>query len=123
MHKSSVIILRIGLAITFIWIGMLILKQPAEWGAFIQPWAVKFIPVSITQLMIGTGALDILIGILLLTGSFVWLVALVAALHLIAILIASGVTSVTIRDVGLLAASLALLIDSWPFRKAGENVF
>lgn len=35
-------------------------------------------------------------------------------LHLIIVLTVSGITDITVRDIGLLAAMLALIIDSLP---------
>jgi len=71
MSKASFHILRVGIAITFLWIGILILKQPEAWGGYITPWAMKLLPVPIEQAMMGTAVLDILIGALLLFDTFV----------------------------------------------------
>lgn len=64
--------------------------------------------------MIMTAVLDIIIGFFLLIDSFVWLAALIGATHLIIILTVSGITDITVRDIGILAAVLALLADSLP---------
>jgi len=39
MDKASFHILRIGLAVTFLWIGVLILRNPEAWGGYMRPWA------------------------------------------------------------------------------------
>jgi hypothetical protein len=114
MSKTSFHILRVGLAITFLWIGILILKQPEAWGGYIAPWAARLLPVPIEQAMMGTAVLDIVIGIFLLVDSFVWIAAGVAALHLVLILTVSGITDITVRDIGILAAALALMADTLP---------
>lgn len=114
MEKTSYFILRIGLAVTFLWIGVLILKEPTAWGGYLQPWAVKLLPVSLDQAMFGTAVLDIVIGVFLLVGYWTWLAALAGALHITIVLVTSGITDITARDIGLLAASLALLMDSLP---------
>ncbi len=114
MRKVSFNILRIGLAITFFWIGILIFQHPEAWGGYLQPWAVKLLPMPIEQMMIGTAILDIVIGFFLLINSFVWLVALVGAAHLIIVLTVSGITDITVRDIGILAGVVALLADSLP---------
>jgi uncharacterized membrane protein YphA (DoxX/SURF4 family) len=110
MKISALSILRIGLAITFIWIGIMILKDPEGWGAFLEPWARELLPISLTSAMIGAGIFDVLIGLLLLIAPLVWLGALLGSLHLLIILITSGINEVTVRDVGLLAGTLALMI-------------
>ncbi len=114
MNKTSFHILRVGLAITFLWIGVLIFKQPEAWGGYLQPWAAGLLPIPIEQAMIGTAFLDIIIGIFFLLDSFVWLTALVGTIHLIIILTVSGITDITVRDIGILTAVIALMADSLP---------
>lgn len=113
MSRLSYHILRIGLAITFLWIGFLIFMEPEVWGGFLQPWVVELLPVSVKVAMTGTALLDVLIGVLLLLNFYTWLAAGVGALHLVIVLITSGFNSVTVRDIGLLAASAALALEAW----------
>lgn len=114
MKKASFHILRVGLAVTFLWIGILIFKNPEAWGGYLQPWAAGLLPVPIAQAMMGTAILDIIIGAFLLFDFLPWLAALVGAVHLIIVLTVSGVTDITVRDIGLLVGALALMIDSLP---------
>ncbi len=114
MKKTSFHILRVGLAITFLWIGVLIFKQPEAWGGYLQPWAASLLPIPIAQAMIGTALLDIAIGTLLLFDSLVWLAALAGAIHLIIILTVSGITEITVRDIGILGTVVALMAESLP---------
>jgi len=114
MKRIAFHILRVGLAITFLWIGVLILKDPEAWGSFIQPWAARLLPVPIVPIMIATGVLDITIGALFLFNTFVWLAALVSAVHIAIVLTVSGITDITVRDIGILAGSAALAADSFP---------
>src|SRR3989344_3963086 len=107
MSKTSFHILRVGLAITFLWIGVLILKQPEAWGGYLQPWAAGLLPVPIEQAMLGTAILDIVIGVMLLVGWLTWLAALVAGGHIFIVLAGSGVTDITVRGIGLLAGGKA----------------
>ncbi|MDP2696364.1 MAG: hypothetical protein Q8O87_03925 [bacterium] len=116
MSRKAIYVLRIGLAVTFIWIGVLILRNPEAWGGYIKPWVVELLPASVARIMIGTALLDIIIGIGFLINPLVWWAALLGAVHLIMVLIGSGITDITVRDIGLLAASLALLL-SWPMPK------
>ena len=114
--KSAYHILRIGLGITFLWIGVLIVKDPVGWGGYIQPWAARLIPIPIKDIMFGTGLLDIGIGAFLIIHIFTGFVAAIAALHLAVILITAGINDITVRDIGLLAATIALTIIEWPRR-------
>lgn len=104
-------IIRVGLAITFLWIGVLIFKQPEAWGGYIMPWAAGLLPIPLVQAMLGTAILDVIIGILLLIDSFVWLAAWVGALHIAVVLAVSGITDITVRDIAILAALAALIIE------------
>ena|SRR3989338_8890566 len=114
MKKSSFHILRVGLAITFLWIGILIFKNPEAWGGYLEPWAVGLLPVPLNEAMIGTAILDIAIGALLLADIFTWLAAFIGAIHLVIVLAVSGITDITVRDIGLLAGLIAIIADSLP---------
>lgn len=114
MKKIAFDILRIGLAITFLWIGFLILKEPEAWGGYIQPWANNFLLLPLKMTMIGAAILNILVGFFLLINYFTWIAALIGSLHLIIILIVSGVNAITVRDIGLLGATISLFINSAP---------
>lgn len=114
MNKVSTHILRIGLAITFLWIGVLIIKNPEAWGGYLQPWAEGLLPIPLAQAMTGTAILDIAIGVFLLVNFLPWLVALVGAVHLLVVFAVSGITDITVRNIGLLAGMLTLMIDFLP---------
>lgn len=113
MEKSAYHILRVGLAITFLWIGILIFRNPEAWGGYLQPWAAKLIPIPLAQVMIGTAILDMMIGFLLLIDALTWLVATISAIHLVIVLLVSGINAITVRDIGLLSSSLALAISAY----------
>lgn len=115
MQKLPFNLLRIGLAIVFIWVGVFIIQDPHGWGSMIQPWALKLIPGSLDQVMISTGTLDILIGIFMLFNIWTWLAAFVGAVHLLIVLVTVGVNVITVRDIGLLFATLALMAASSPY--------
>lgn len=114
INKTSFHILRIGLAITFLWVGVLIFEQPEAWGGFIQPWAAVLLPIPIEQAMIGTAILDIVIGILFLFDLFIWLAALIGSIHLVIVLVVSGINDITVRDIAILSATLALMAERIP---------
>ncbi|OGZ65721.1 MAG: hypothetical protein A3D34_03440 [Candidatus Staskawiczbacteria bacterium RIFCSPHIGHO2_02_FULL_33_16] len=102
------------MSITFIWIGILILKDPQAWGGYVQPWVVKMLPVSVEQALLSTAILDILIGILFLIDWFSWVAGIVATLHLAVVLTVSGITDITVRDIGLLAATIVIMLEDLP---------
>lgn len=113
-NMRSSLPLRVGLGITFFWIGILIFQHPDAWANFLSPWFTNLLPFSPVHLMQFTSLLDIAIGALFILGIFTRIVAMIASLHLVAILVSSGITDVTIRDVGLLGATLALFVENLP---------
>src|SRR3989344_3151506 len=113
MGNFSYHILRLGLAVTFIWIGVMILRDPAGWAGFLNPWAFELaervLPFSIGNALKATAILDIALGGLLLFNIFTRVAAFLAAADIAVILITSGIDGVTVRDIGLLGAALALI--------------
>ncbi len=92
------------------WIGVDIFRHPESW--------IGYVPISLPgglsreaglQL---NGAVDVVLGLLLVLDKLPKLAAGVAVAHLAGILITQGITAVIIRDVGLFGAALALLF--WP---------
>ncbi|OGI64437.1 hypothetical protein A2733_01365 [Candidatus Nomurabacteria bacterium RIFCSPHIGHO2_01_FULL_40_20] len=114
MNKTAYNILRVGLGITFLWIGIIILKEPEAWGSYIQNWVVELLPLPIKDIMISTAILDIIIGFLLLIDTWVWIAAIVGALHLVVVLVVSGITEITVRDLGIMAGMFALFAQTLP---------
>ena len=112
--KIAYHILRVGLAVTFVWIGIMIFQESTLWGAFLRPWAAGLLPIPLKAAMLATAALDITVGFFLLINRFVWLAASVGAFHIMLVLATTGITAITIRDIGLLSAALALAINYWP---------
>jgi uncharacterized membrane protein YphA (DoxX/SURF4 family) len=114
MKNSTYHIVRVGLGITFLWIGILIFRDPIAWGGFLRPWASDLLTVPLEQAMIGTAVLDFLIGFFLIVDYFTWIAATLGAVHLVIVLTVSGIDEVTVRDIGLLAAAIALIPASLP---------
>lgn len=107
-------ILRVGMAITFLWIGVLIFREPEFWGGFLKPWAANLLPVPLEQAMISTAILDIVVGFLLLIDVLSWLAALLGTAHLAIVLITAGIDVITVRDIGLLSGTIALFWGGLP---------
>lgn len=107
-------VLRIGMAVTFLWIGILIFKDPDVWGGFLQPWAADLLPVPLREAMLGTAVVDMAVGFFLLIDIGAWVAALVGAVHLAVVLATTGTTAITVRDIGLLGASISLFWEDLP---------
>ncbi len=119
MRKTSILALRTGLALTFIVVGVYIWLHPTIWYSMLLPWA-KGITVGGTArpVLQAVAIFDIFIGILFLLDLWTWIVALIASVMLVLSLAATGVSDATVRDIGLLGASLALLFATMPEKTA-----
>lgn len=120
-YGLSYLVLRLGLGLVFLWIGIDILRHPDLWLGFV-PESLPFgIPRAVALQM--NGFLDILLGILLMVRILPKTAAALAVLHLVGILVTQGINAILIRDVGLLGGALALLL--WPSssRARGWHLF
>ncbi len=108
-------ILRLGLGATFIIIGFFILRSPQGWATFLQPWAAGLVSkvLPVTDVMVAVGTFDIVIGIAFVSNLFMPIAAGLASLHIFTVLIVTGITEVTVRDIGLLAGTIGLLLDTF----------
>jgi uncharacterized membrane protein YphA (DoxX/SURF4 family) len=107
---KAILVLRLTLGITFLWIGFLILQHPDAWAQFLQDYFVKVLPFSTIALMTFTAYLDMTLGVLLLLNLFTPYVGIIGTIHMIAILISSGITDVTVRDIAIGGACFALFL-------------
>ena len=114
MKTGSFHVLRVGMAITFLWVGILILQSPEAWAGFIKPWVADLLITTPEKTMIGTAIFDIVVGFLLLIDFWAFWTSVLAVIHLFLVLIVSGIDAITVRDIGLLAGALALVVDLWP---------
>jgi hypothetical protein len=111
MPATSFLIIQVGLAFVFAWTGFLILKDTSSWAGILRgSWINRFLPVAPEKIMRGTAFFDIAIGLWLLSGLYLWLSALLAALHLLSVLLVTGIMAPSYRDVGLLAAAVGLCL-------------
>lgn len=110
LKRAALVVLRAGLATTFVWIGLFILQDPMKSASLILPWALPLMPLPLETLMLHVAVLDIVIGLMFLQHEGAWYGSLLSVLHLLLVLLVTGITAVTVRNIGLLAASAALLM-------------
>ncbi len=108
--ELPIFILRVGIGITFFLTGVLILKDDDKWTHMLPKWFLKFLPSPAQSFMMGTAALDLILGVWLLSGYYAGIAAVLGALHLAGVLIVSGKDEFheVYRDIGLLFACVAL---------------
>lgn len=80
------------------------------------------LPVSTA--MIINALFDILVGLLLLFDIYSWLAGILVAVHIFVVLSVSGINSITVRDIAILAAGIAVFItdNRWQFKKNNKII-
>ncbi len=118
LHASQMSI-RIGLAVVFLWFGVNKFIQPQYWvDAWMPQWAqhaAQVIGMSATDVIFLNGIFEVLVAVSFVTGFFTRAFAMAAIVFLGAILAIHGLDEVMVRDIGLIAALVALVI--WPERR------
>jgi uncharacterized membrane protein YphA (DoxX/SURF4 family) len=113
--ELAFLITQLGLAFVFVWTGILIFMDMPSWTGIIEKsWVKNFVP-SAHFAMQATAVFDIIVGAWLFSGIVLWIPALLAALHLVSVLLVTGIMGPSYRDVGLLAMAVALTLHSGQF--------
>lgn len=111
MSETGKILLRISMSLVFLWFGLNQLFDPNTFLGYLPSYALDFassMSIDPTLLIIGNGIFDTLFGLLLMSGIFVRIVALIIAIHIFSIGIGLGYNDVMIRDLGLTLATLSI---------------
>lgn len=111
--KYSTVLVRLGIAAVFLWFGIDKFIHPINWIGWVPDWMKALIPVSMLTFMYFHGAVETLVGVLLVVGYKVRFAALVASITIVGVLLAmigTGQAEMMLRDAGLLAASLSLFL-------------
>ncbi len=127
--ETGKIILRLGIALLFLWFGINQLVFPQDFMGYLPIWVhtdgsgmhhmmhASIQPIGgASGLLIINGIAEVILGLLLLLGLFTRWAALLLALHLASIAVSLGYNDVAIRDVALAIATLSIFFmghDSW----------
>lgn len=113
--ETGKIILRISLSLVFLYFGFSQIISPDEWSSLVPEFLAGKI-ITVNNLVVMNGILEITLGIFLLIGLYTRFSALVLALHLGFITLHLGFNPIGIRDFGLTIATLSIFfngIDKW----------
>ena len=116
MHSKDIapVVLRISLALVFLYFGFQQISNPDSWISFVPEWII--LPgMTTNNFVILNGVIELLFGTFLIVGLYVRFSALILSLHLFGIAFSIGFTPLGVRDFGLAFATLALYL--WGFDK------
>ncbi len=102
--------LRVGLGLTFVFIGIDILRHPTMWLGYVPQETLLGFNQE-TMLRMG-GLFDMVVGTLLIIKAWPRLAGALAVLHLIGIFTLNGIDGVLARNIGLLGTAIAITV--WP---------
>jgi uncharacterized membrane protein YphA (DoxX/SURF4 family) len=104
------VILRLGLAILYLWFGFSELLNTPAWTAWVPAWATALTHLSAVQIVLLNGGFEIVAGALLAIGIWVRPVAALLALHMLLIVIDIGLDQIGMRDLAICFATVALCL-------------
>ena len=124
------IVLRIAMALVFLWFGFNQVFNPVNFIGYLPGWMMGpsqpgtmgnmmavmmgsqagFSTAQASGFVIANGVFEIIFGLLLLSGIFTRIVALLLGLHLLFISLELGYGDLMIRDFGLAVATFAVAL-------------
>lgn len=107
-ERFSPLTLRISLGILFLFFGIDKLINPNSWIGWVPRWIWGVMDIDF--FILSQGILEALIGALLVGGLFTRIVAAIASILMLLIIVSIGFNDIAIRDIGLLGASLSLIL-------------
>ena len=110
MKKYAPAVLRIGIALVFLWFGTQQIINPDMWVGYIPEWLVGIFSLSALKLVYFNGVFEIFFASALLLGYFTRVSALLLALHMLDITYIVGFDAVGVRDFGLSIATIAIFM-------------
>lgn len=102
----SPILVRYGIGLVFLLMGLDQLIHSDYWTSYFPTNLPFNIPVA--SAVFYNGIFDTAIGVLLIIGFLTRVISIVASLHLISIIYYLGYNDISIRDIGLLLATLSI---------------
>jgi uncharacterized membrane protein YphA (DoxX/SURF4 family) len=103
------LLLRVGLALVFLYAGVSALRTPSAWIGFVPSFVARFSSLKFALDTISVAQIGL--AIWLLTGKFLKYAGVVAIGLLLGIIVFNpGALLVTFRDIAALSAAMALVI-------------
>lgn len=100
-------ILRISLALVFLYFGIVQLNDPSSWSSYV-PEFLDVPGISSNNLVALNGLVEITLGLFLICGLYTRFASLILSLHLFGIALSIGFSPLGVRDFGLAFATLSI---------------
>jgi uncharacterized membrane protein YphA (DoxX/SURF4 family) len=110
MREFAPLVLRVGIALVFLWFGTDQLMNPENWSGTIPQSVVDMSGMSAETIVYLNGGFEVIFCLALLVGLFTRIAALLLALHLMSILFVVGYNHIGVRDFGLMMATLSIFL-------------
>ena len=115
-------LLRIGVAIAFIYPAVEASFYPNSWVGFFPPWMVENLPFSKELLLHLFGASEIVIAVWILVGKRIFIPSMLAIAYLSSIVIFNWkFMDLLFRDIAILVIPIVLAIQSYPLERGRIN--
>ncbi|MFT4308914.1 MAG: DoxX family membrane protein [Candidatus Woesearchaeota archaeon] len=111
LEYYSKAVLRIGISIVFLWLGVLQLTDSQLWKEYVPDIIIGII-ANPELLVVINGTVHIVLGTLLLAGGFTRITAWALSANLIIILLGIGYDIIGILTLGMLAGTISIAMTS-----------
>ena len=108
--KYAPVIIRLGLAIVFLWFGFTQLFDQSMWLSLIPSSLVNATGISAKTFVIFNGIFEVGMASMLALGIRIRIVAALLFMHLIVIIGDVGINPIGVRDIGLTLGLLAIAL-------------
>ena len=111
LRLFSPVVLRLSIALVFLWFGINQIADPNQWVAYVPDSVVNFSGLAVTTIVFLNAIFEIILGSALLLGFFTRWTAALLALHIIDIFIIVGMNATGVRDFGIAAATVTIWLN------------
>lgn len=115
------VVLRISLALVFLYFGFQQVLSPDNWTSYIPEFLTSVI-ITANNLVVLNGIVELTLGTFLLIGLYTNLSSLILGLHLLGITLSIGLNAVGVRDFGLTIATFVIFLNG-PDKYCLDNKF
>lgn len=106
--QKGIFIIRVSLAIMFLWFGFSQLLDAPSWVSWVPAWAENLTGLEPAMIVLLNGGFEIAMGVLLALGLYMRIAAVLLALHLVVLVFEIGPTPIGFRDFAIMGATFAL---------------